>query len=192
MHQVKCITLTSVVYDYASVWFILCVCATIFSVVIVKDDIINKIPNEYRKMCGIVLSFFFASHTFVHWFVLCLCGQCICRTDSPKQWMIPFKIYSVRSCTTLRQNCEHKNEQDKKLCRFLCVFMPNIFHWLFHSQSIRYAMQLNAAVQSQPTISVFEIANSLNIIENIFPEIEHLKIGKNCNRNHSIDSFRYK
>lgn len=58
MHQVKCITLTSVVYDYASVWFILCVCATIFGVVIVKDDIINKIPNEYRKMCGIVLSFF--------------------------------------------------------------------------------------------------------------------------------------
>lgn len=163
-------------FSICRIWIVCCIihfrsymrviwllCAKL-SVVIVKDDIINKILCEYQKMwlnCSWLFFFFLASH-FVHRFVRCGV-QCI-RTASfvaatNNEWSN--LKYSVRTCVRMMR------------AKLPFLFMPNIFHWLSHSPSVRHIIATDISVS-------YQVWNNF-----LFPfhetkheKIEHLKIAK--------------
>lgn len=130
------------------------------SVVIVKDDIINKNSfYEYRKMCWIVcLLVIFFSLNNVDLYLLFFYINNATFTALNNEWSN--LKYSVRTVY-------ERNKKARKKCSFF--FMPNIFHWLFHSHFIR--IQNLCDIASNRSRKLFEYYRKYFYMN----EIEHLK-----------------
>lgn len=152
---------------YESSLYVRCVCNHFRCVVIVKDDIINKILGEYRKMCGIVLSFCVA-------FIVCtLIRPLFCWTMHLPHRFAETMNDRIENIFSAKLNKCESCVWRKRL--HIMLFFVCLCQTYFIGYSILSPFAITYSFSHNHRYRCLKSRNVWMSSKNIFPEIEHLK-----------------